>query len=365
MFTPQLLPLVLCILRFAHPILTATPNSDSDTIISDGSIVAPSLQASPLLVSDPHFIVPENTVTGSSDTVLIESDSFIAPQSSDNDSANQDETVSLHREETGDTARPPVDESMEQHSTLWTDLDSNDNEEIDTEQPGQTTTAEDILQTQAIPIGSYVVIDRKAKSELLPPNRNIPEAFLQDQTVPLQSLDLTVKNLTSDPEDLENALFNDTVGTSSVEEEQVGEAEDQDQQVDQSKEASDESFVTDNAYVEKQVPLTTTTTSTQVPPPTNHLDQSVVNQSHRKKQPKYIKKFRASASEVLRFFMEGSYLRAPLAVLVDTSDKTLQKTKILWKATLQESTTENIDMVLVTFDHSGGSQTQLRFFDEI
>lgn len=356
MFTPHLLPLLLCVLRFAHPVLSTTSNSDSDTIISDDAIVAPSLQASPLLVSAPHFIptelMPENTVTGNSDTVLIESDSFIAPQSSDNDPADQDKT------EISDTARPPLGESKEQPSTLWTDLDNNYNEEMDTEPPGQTTTAEDILQTQAIPIGSYVVIDRKAKSELIPPNRNIPEAFLQDQSVPLQSLDLTVKNLTSDPEDLENALFNDTVGTSSVEEEE----EDRAQQVDQSKEASDEAFVTDNAFVEKQVPLTTT--STQLPPPTIHLDQSLANQSHRKKQPKYIKKFRASASEVLRFFMEGSYLRAPLAVLVDTSDKTLHKTKILWKATLQESTTQNIDMVLVTFDHSGELQLEWRFFDQ-
>lgn len=318
---------LLCLLlQLASPVLSSSSSfhADSDTITSD-EIAPPSLSTSPLLVNSPHFIptatlfMPENAVTS-------------------DDRVDDDEEAS-------DT--PP------ETTSSWNIL-----EEVATES-APTLMPEDLVQqTQAIAIESYVVTDRKAKSELLPPSRHIKETFLPESDSSLSSLSsldhLTVKNLTSDPEDLENALFNDTAGSSLS-------IEDQEQE-DQSREeqASEESVVTDSAFVVKQIltaeeePIyltttTTTTTTTQSSPPTH----PVIPNHHRKKQPKYIKKFRASASEVLRFFMEGSYLRSPLAVLVDTSDKTLQKTKILWNATLQQSTA-NIDMVLVTFDHSGG-----------
>lgn len=335
---------LLCVLQLTNPVWSTSSSADnSDTLTSD-EIVPPSLSSSPLLVQSPHFIptsslflpsAPENAVTSDGVELLL----------------NEDDVDQITPEEITD--RPPVndfiegqepeEDSQQPESTSWNVLE--EQEEIDTES-SPTIAPEDLIQTQAIPIESYVVTDRKAKSELLPPNRNIKDPFLSDS-----SLDLTVKNLTSDPEDLENALFNDTTGTSS------SSVEDMDQVGSGSMEhgvavGEESSVVTDREFETKQIvtqPPTTTTTTTHAP---------VINHSNRKKQPKYIKKFRASASEVLRFFMEGSYLRSPLAVLVDTSDKTLEKTKILWNATLQQSTA-NIDMVLVTFDHSG----EREFFD--
>lgn len=330
--------------------------SSSDTIHSE-EIVAPSLSQSPLLVNAPHFIptaslfVPENTVTRDSVVDVLLADDMPLEEVVDSLSSR------VAGVETSDTVRPPAmtplpdDQPQNLESTSWNVL--SELEEIDTES-SPTITPEDVVQeTQPIPIETYVAaaVDRKAKSEQLPSTRIQKESYLPDDP----SLDVIVKNLTSDPEDLENALFNDTTGgggsSSSLEEEK------EEVQVDQSREASDESaVVTDRELSSKQtqteVPtsIIITTTTTQSPAVVVVQPQ---NHHPRKKQPKYIKKFRASASEVLRFFMEGSYLRSPLAVLVDTSEKTLQKTKILWNATLQQSTS-NIDMVLMPFAHSGG-----------
>lgn len=385
MSSPKIIALLLlCLLKLTHPVWSSSASSsvadNSDTLNSD-EIVPPSLSSSPLLVQSPHFIptsslflpaAPENAVTSDGIGLLLTEDDV------DQVNGGVDSLPNLAAEETsGDTVRPPPasefmeavneeEQEVEPESTSWNVLEgaNNDESEIDTES-SPTLTPEDVIQTQAIPIESYVVTERRAKSELLPPNRVIKDAFLPDT-----SLDLTVKNLTSDPEDLENALFNDTTGTmtsSSVEEE--GEQLDQVSSGSMEHgiaaaappppptiEGSDESVVTDSEFATKQIvteksitTTTTTTTTTHAPVVSNNHNIHNIN---RKKQPKYIKKFRASASEVLRFFMEGSYLRSPLAVLVDTSDKTLEKTKILWNATLHQ-TTANIDMVLVTFDHSG------------
>lgn len=61
--------------------------------------------------------------------------------------------------------------------------------------------------------------------------------------------------------------------------------------------------------------------------------------------------YKYSADEVLRKYLEDSYIRAPLAALINTSPEALRKAKILWKSTLRPNTP--IDIVLLAFNSSG------------
>lgn len=55
--------------------------------------------------------------------------------------------------------------------------------------------------------------------------------------------------------------------------------------------------------------------------------------------------------EQLRNYIEDAYIRMPLAVIVDPSTDSLEKTKSLWNDALR--TNLNIKIVLVTLNESG------------
>lgn len=61
--------------------------------------------------------------------------------------------------------------------------------------------------------------------------------------------------------------------------------------------------------------------------------------------------YKYSADEILRKYLEDTYIRAPLAALINTSPESLRKAKILWKSTLRPNTP--IDIVLLAFNSSG------------
>lgn len=61
--------------------------------------------------------------------------------------------------------------------------------------------------------------------------------------------------------------------------------------------------------------------------------------------------YKYSAEEIVRKYLDDSYLRAPLATLINTAPEPLRKTKLLWKSALRPNTPINI--VLVAFNSSG------------
>lgn len=91
-------------------------------------------------------------------------------------------------------------------------------------------------------------------------------------------------------------------------------------------------------------PITTTT----IPVLPQNLTSS-------KKTPKKIETstriYKYSADEILRKYLEDTYIRAPIASLINTSPEALRKSKILWKAALRPNTP--IDIVLLAFNSSG------------
>lgn len=79
------------------------------------------------------------------------------------------------------------------------------------------------------------------------------------------------------------------------------------------------------------------------------------NLTGNKKTPKKIETptriYKYSADEILRKYLEDTYIRAPMASLINTSPEALRKSKILWKSALRPNTP--IDIVLLAFNSSG------------
>lgn len=96
-----------------------------------------------------------------------------------------------------------------------------------------------------------------------------------------------------------------------------------------------------NSIATSTPPTTTTTTTIFTTPPARRRPTTV--------RPTRIYKF--SADEILRKFLEDSYIRSPLAALIDTSSGSLRKSKRLWKAALRPNAA--VDIVLVTYNSSG------------
>lgn len=74
-----------------------------------------------------------------------------------------------------------------------------------------------------------------------------------------------------------------------------------------------------------------------------------------KKTPKKIETstriYKYNADGILRKYLEDTYIRAPMASLINTSPEALRKAKILWKSALRPNTP--IDIVLLAFNSSG------------
>lgn len=91
-----------------------------------------------------------------------------------------------------------------------------------------------------------------------------------------------------------------------------------------------------------------TTTTTNVP-------LQPQNVTGNRKSPKKIETsnriYKYSADEILRKYLEDTYIRAPMASLINTSPEALRKAKILWKSALRPNTP--IDIVLLAFNSSG------------
>lgn len=61
--------------------------------------------------------------------------------------------------------------------------------------------------------------------------------------------------------------------------------------------------------------------------------------------------YKYNAESILRRFLDDSYIRKPMAALIDTSPDALRKTKQLWKSALRPNSA--LDIVLVAFNASG------------
>lgn len=61
--------------------------------------------------------------------------------------------------------------------------------------------------------------------------------------------------------------------------------------------------------------------------------------------------YKYSADEIIRKYLDDTYIRAPLATLINTAPEPLRKAKMLWKSALRPNTA--IDIVLVAFNSSG------------
>lgn len=89
--------------------------------------------------------------------------------------------------------------------------------------------------------------------------------------------------------------------------------------------------------------------------PTTVTEEITPNQSSGKKSKKIEalspRIYKYSAEEIVRKYLDDSYLRAPLATLINTAPEPLRKTKLLWKSALRPNTPINI--VLVAFNSSG------------
>lgn len=61
--------------------------------------------------------------------------------------------------------------------------------------------------------------------------------------------------------------------------------------------------------------------------------------------------YKYSADEIVRKYLDDTFLRAPLATLINTAPEPLRKAKMLWKSALRPNTP--IDIILVAFNSSG------------
>lgn len=61
--------------------------------------------------------------------------------------------------------------------------------------------------------------------------------------------------------------------------------------------------------------------------------------------------YKYSADEIIRKYLDDTFIRAPLATLINTAPEPLRKAKMLWKSALRPNTA--IDIVLVAFNSSG------------
>lgn len=100
-------------------------------------------------------------------------------------------------------------------------------------------------------------------------------------------------------------------------------------------------------------PLTSTVSAATAP-----TDEIVPNQSVGKKSKKIEalpRIYKYSADEIVRKYLDDTFLRAPLATLINTAPEPLRKAKILWKSALRPNTP--VDIVLVAFNSSGKHHT--------
>lgn len=100
--------------------------------------------------------------------------------------------------------------------------------------------------------------------------------------------------------------------------------------------------------------LTSTLTSIIVTPAPPAIDDIIRNQSISKKAKKIEvvpRVYKYSADEIVRKYLDDTFLRAPLATLINTAPEPLRKAKALWKSALRPNTP--VDIVLVAFNSSG------------
>lgn len=99
----------------------------------------------------------------------------------------------------------------------------------------------------------------------------------------------------------------------------------------------------------------TIVTTTAAPATTTNAPLLPQNLTGSRKTPKKIETatriYKYSADEILRKYLEDTYIRAPMASLINTSPESLRKAKILWKSALRPNTP--IDIVLLAFNSSG------------
>lgn len=105
----------------------------------------------------------------------------------------------------------------------------------------------------------------------------------------------------------------------------------------------------DNIAVSDPTLPTTTTTTITTMTTTTTIATLVTRRKKNQTTPPRI--FKYSADETLRLLLNDSFIRAPMAALIDTSAEVLRKTKTLWKAALRPQTA--LDIVLVAFNSSG------------
>lgn len=101
--------------------------------------------------------------------------------------------------------------------------------------------------------------------------------------------------------------------------------------------------------------IPTVAAATAAAAPTATTDEITPNQTNGKKSKKIEalppRIYKYSADEIVRKYLDDSYLRTPLATLINTAPEPLRKTKLLWKSALRPNTAINI--VLVAFNSSG------------
>lgn len=101
------------------------------------------------------------------------------------------------------------------------------------------------------------------------------------------------------------------------------------------------------AVPDPTLPIPTTT----IPTLTTTTTIATLVTRRKKNQTSPPRIFKYSADETLRLLLNDSFIRAPMAALIDTSAEVLRKTKTLWKTALQPQTA--LDIVLVAFNSSG------------
>lgn len=113
-------------------------------------------------------------------------------------------------------------------------------------------------------------------------------------------------------------------------------------------------------FISTRSPINPFSTSTLTPlsivtiaPPV--IDDVTPNHSPGKKSKKIEalppRVYKYSADEIVRKYLDDTFLRPPLATLINTTPEALRKAKKLWKSTLKPNSA--IDIVLVAFNSSG------------
>lgn len=93
---------------------------------------------------------------------------------------------------------------------------------------------------------------------------------------------------------------------------------------------------------------------------TNSQTQNPSSAKKSKKIEALPRVYKYSADEIVRKYLDDTFLRAPLATLINTAPEPLRKSKILWKSALRPNTP--IDIVLVAFNSSGKHMKLLLIF---